>query len=104
MIYLTEDEFAELFIDYPQVRVDSGSPLCPHCSNPFSPENLDYYNSCTEYGTECCAIEIKCDVCGHVIWRGGAWGWVEDKSHLIDMTRDMLEGSIPNGPEQPPQW
>jgi hypothetical protein len=74
MVELTQDEFTALFAEYPAVRkADSGSPICPYCSNALSPESIDLMNGSTEDGTPYCTVEITCDVCGKDIWRGGSW-------------------------------
>ena len=91
-IHLSEDEFRALFAEFPKIRkASSGEPVCPHCANAFSPENVEYWNQSTEEGTECCEIEIRCDVCGNVAWRGGSW-WphIEDAEDLKAVAEEVL--------------
>ena len=95
-IYLTEQEFAGLFAEYPSVRkAESGAPLCPYCGNALSPEALEFYNGSTEAGTDCCSIEITCDVCGKEIWRGGSWyPGIETREELIEVAADVLSSEV----------
>ncbi len=96
MIVLTQEEFNGLFKKYPQVRkAEAGEPCCPYCSNALSPKSLEYWNQATEAGTPCCTIEITCDVCDKVIWRGGSWyPGIDDKEELIQETQELLDEKI----------
>ena len=91
-IILTEEEFAGIFTKYPHVRTgESGMPICPFCGNAFSSKNLEYYNVATLEGTPFCSIEITCDVCNKVIWRGDSWyPGIEDEDELIDVADKVL--------------
>lgn len=93
MIKLTEEEFNNLFKKYKQVRkADNGTPLCIYCGNPFSQENLRYHNDSTEVGTPNCTIEITCDVCHKVIWRGGSWyTGIDNNDDLIYVIEEAME-------------
>lgn len=101
MIELSEAEFVSLFTDYPSVRkAESGSPICPYCNNALSPAALEYYNRASEAGTDCCNIEIICDVCDKEIWRGGSWyPGIDTKDELLDVAAAVLSKQIPAGGE-----
>jgi hypothetical protein len=91
MITLTQDEFNGLFKAYPKVRkAENGSPICPYCSNRLSAHGLKYWHVAT-WGAPCCTIEISCDICHKVIWRGGTW-WpkIEDKEELIEQADEVI--------------
>jgi hypothetical protein len=92
VITLTQDEFNSLFMAYPKVRkAKNGSPVCPYCSNGFSASGIKYWNAATEAGTPFCTIEISCDICHKVIWRGGTWWpWIEDKEELIEQADEVI--------------
>lgn len=72
-INLTEEEFLYLFREDEVLRSEEGVPLCPHCSNSLSAENLDYWNLSTEAGTPHCSVTIGCDICRKIIWAGSSW-------------------------------
>jgi uncharacterized protein with PIN domain len=92
MIELTDEEFARLFAPYPQVeRAESGVPSCPYCHDALSGRSLDYYNGATEAGTDYCTVEITCEACGRMIWRGGSWyPGVETRDELTHVVEDAL--------------
>lgn len=96
MIVLTQEEFNNLFKKYPQVRkAVAGEPCCPYCGNALSPKNLEYWNRSTEAGTPCCFIEIECDVCNKVIWRGGSWyPSIDDREELMKEAQEVLDKEI----------
>lgn len=100
MIEITEAEFAALFAKYPAVRkAESGTPLCPYCSNALSPENLGFFNGATESGTGFCEIEITCDVCNRVIWEGASWyPGIDQKDELLEVTGEVLDMRIGEQP------
>lgn len=92
-IRLTEQEFNDLFTQYPQVRkAENGQPECPYCGNGFTAAGLNYWNSVTDAGTDFCEIEIRCDVCDRVMWRGGSWyPRIEDERELSDFAEFILK-------------
>jgi len=105
MIELSQQEFKLLFQQYPQIRkTQNGAPRCPYCGNTFSPENIDYYNSCTESGTDCCEVEITCDVCQKVMWRGGAWKNIENVLDLEEAVDEVLAYDNSMEPIQLEKW
>lgn len=93
MIQLSEREFASLFEKYEEVRKgEAGEPVCPHCSNALSPENMRYYESNTEAGTGFTQIEIECDVCRRDIWVGTSWStWIRERKDLYEAADEALE-------------
>ena len=89
-IELTEEEFAQLFKEYPKVYRE-GNVLCPYCSNPLSPKNLEYWETSTESGTPGSSIEITCDVCEKVIWRGNSWyPGIDNKEELKQVVEEII--------------
>ncbi len=96
-IELTDEEFNNLFKEQPVQKNNDGTPLCPFCSYPFSSKNMEYYNGATEAGTECCNIQIDCDICKKTIWRGGAWMEIENKDELIEVLEESLDGERGDG-------
>lgn len=85
MVELTQEEFNGLFAKHDVVRkAESGAPICPYCENALSATALAYWNGSTEAGTPFCELELGCDVCGNIIWRGGSWyPGIDDRAELL---------------------